>query len=75
MSIDQKGYSHPRNVVAAKRLKLKNIVALTFEYRTRTNKGRGLYSKNIFSLILAANNRERLLFEKYFSQQSKTQLP
>ena len=38
-------------------------------YRTRANKGRGLYSKNIFWAILAANNQERLLFENYFSHQ------
>ena len=36
-------------------------------YRTRANKGRGLYSKNIFWAIIAANNQERLLFENYFS--------
>ena len=41
------------------------------KYRTRANKGRGLYSKNIFWPILAANNRERLLFKNCFSQQLK----
>ena len=38
-------------------------------YRTRANKGRGLYSKNIFWAIIAAINQERLLFENNFSQQ------
>ena len=37
-------------------------------YRTRANKGRGLYSKNIFLAIIAAINQERLLFENNFSQ-------
>ena len=36
-------------------------------YRTRVNNGRGLYSKNIFWPMIAANNRERLLIKKYFS--------
>ena len=36
------------------------------EYRTRANKGRGLYSKNIFWLMIAANNQERLLIKKYY---------
>ena len=38
-------------------------------YRTRANKGRSLYTKNIFWAILAANNQERLIFENYFSHQ------
>ena len=38
-------------------------------YRTRANKGRGLYSKNIFLAIIAATNQERLLFENHFSHQ------
>ena len=38
-------------------------------YRTRANKGRGLYSKNIFWAIIAAINQERLLFENHFSHQ------
>ena len=37
-----------------------------FTYCTRANKGRALYSKNIFWLILRANNRERPLFENYY---------
>ena len=36
------------------------------KYRTRANKGRGLYSKNIFWPMIAANNRERLLIKNYF---------
>ena len=39
------------------------------DYRTRANKERGLYSKNIFWAILEANNQERLLFENHFSHQ------
>ena len=36
-------------------------------YRTRANKGRGLYTKNIFWTMIAANNQERLLIKNYFS--------
>ena len=38
-------------------------------YISTANKGRGLYSKNIFWAIIAAINQERLLFEINFSQQ------
>ena len=38
-------------------------------YRTRANKRRGLYSKNIFWAIIAAINQERLLFENNFFPQ------
>ena len=43
-----------------------------FVYRTRANKGRGLYSKYIFWLTIAANNRESLLFRIFFCQISYT---
>ena len=41
-------------------------LVILIKYRTRANKGRGLYSKKIFRLILAANYRERLLLKNYF---------
>ena len=39
----------------------------TSNYRTRANKGRADYSNENFLEIAAANNQERLQFEKYFS--------
>ena len=38
----------------------------SFNYHTRANKGRGLYSENIFWPMIAANNRERLVTKNYF---------
>ena len=37
------------------------------EYRTRANKGRANYSKNIFQTLDAAIYQERPLIKKYFS--------
>ena len=46
-------------------------IGRNLRYRTRANKGRGLYSKNVFWAIIAAINQERLLFENHFIHRIK----